>query len=176
MLGPAPVTPSRVSSGVLTMPTRSPATAAQRRFRVRLDRPEEYAKGAFFVVPESVMSAFAPLRRVPVVVTINEYSWRTTIAPYGGKSFVPVRAEVCQAAGVDAGETVAVAIEHDTAVRRVDVPADVARALKEAGLRKAFDKLSFSHQKEFVRAVEDAKRPETRRRRIDEMVDKLQGR
>jgi hypothetical protein len=146
---------------------------AQHRFRVRLERPEGLAKGAFLRVPQRVMDAFAPRRRVPVVVTINDYSWRTTIAPYGDEFFVPVRAAVCSACGADTGDTVSVTLEDDTAERRVEVPADLARALDAAGARAAFDRLSFSHQNEFARSVAAAKRPETRQRRIQAAVTKM---
>jgi hypothetical protein len=146
---------------------------AQHRFRVRLERPEGLAKGAFLRVPQRVMDAFAPRLRVPVVVTINDYSWRTTIAPYGDEFFVPVRAAVCSACGADAGDTVSVTLEDDAAERRVEVPADLAGALDAAGARAAFDRLSFTHQKEYAQSIEAAKRPETRQRRIETAVAKI---
>jgi len=146
------------------------------RFRVRLERPEGLSRGANFRVPQHVMKAFAPRSRVPVVVTINDYSWRTTIAPYGGEFYVPVRSEICSAIGADAGETVEVAVERDAAERSVEVPADLARALDAAGVRSAFDRLSYSLQKECAQSVATAKRPETRQRRIDAAVSKLSAR
>jgi len=143
------------------------------RFTVMLERPEGATTFACFRVPPAIMAAFAPRRRVPVVVTINNFSWRTTIAPYGSDFFVPLRAEVRAAIGADSGKEVAVSMRRDTAVRRVDVPVDLARALNEAGVRKAFDGLSFSHQKEYVQWVAGAKRPETRQRRIEATIEKI---
>ncbi len=145
------------------------------RFRVRLERPEGFAQGAFIRVPQRVMDAFAPQLRVPVVVTINDYSWRTTIAPYGEEFFVPVRAAVCASIAANAGDMVDVAIERDGGVRKADVPADLARALDAAGARAAFDQLAFTHQKELAQSVATAKRPETRQKRIDAAVAKFQA-
>lgn len=140
------------------------------RFRVRLERPDGYSRGAGFYVPAQVMAAFAPQKRVPVVVTINGYTWRSTVSPYGGQFVVPVRSEVCATIGADAGDTVSVAMQLDGAVRRVAVPPDLARALNGAGARQAFDGLSYTEQKEHVQGVAAAKRPETRQRRIESAV------
>jgi hypothetical protein len=119
------------------------------------------------------VDAFAPRLRVPVIVTINKFTWRTTIAPYGGDFFIPLREEVRTAIGADAAKQVAVIMQHDTAPRVVDLPPDLARALTKAGVRKTFDALSFSHQKEYVQWVTQAKRPETRQRRIEATVEKV---
>jgi hypothetical protein len=139
-------------------------------FRVMLERPEGSQTMTCFRVPPTIMAAFAPRLRVPVTVTINGFSWRTTIAPYGSEFYVGLRAEVRKAIRADAGEAVTVAMQRDTAVRRVDVPADLSRALAKSGARERFDRLSFSHQKEFVNSVGDAKRPDTRKRRIEAIV------
>ena len=81
-----------------------------------------------------------------------------------------MRSEVCTAIGADAGDRVAVAMGLDAAVRRVEVPADLARALDRAGVRQQFDRLSYSQQKEHVQGIADAKRPETRHKRIEAAV------
>jgi uncharacterized protein YdeI (YjbR/CyaY-like superfamily) len=65
---------------------------------------------------------------------------------------------------------VEVTLELDTAPREVDLPKDFAAALKKAGARAAFDKLAFTHRKEHVRSIEEAKAPETRARRIEKSV------
>ncbi len=143
------------------------------RFRVVLERPDGIAQGAFLRVPQSVMDAFAPQLRVPVVVTINGYSWRTTIAPYGEDFFVPVRAAVCASIGANAGDTVEVAMERDSTVRKAEAPPDLVRALEAAGAQAAFDRLSFTHQKEIAQSVGTAKRPEARQRRIEAAVAKV---
>jgi uncharacterized protein YdeI (YjbR/CyaY-like superfamily) len=71
---------------------------------------------------------------------------------------------------VKGGDTIDVTLELDTAPRIVEVPKDLAAALKKAGARKAFDALAYSHRKEHVRAIEEAKAPETRARRIEKAI------
>ena len=75
--------------------------------------------------------------------------------------------------GLTPGSSYTVDISVDAAERTVSVPPDFARALKEAGLRPAFDALSYSHRKEHVRVIEEAKKPETRERLIAAALDKL---
>jgi len=104
-------------------------------------------------------------------VTINGYTYRSTVAVMGGRYMIGVAAEHRAAAKVAAGETRKVTLELDAAPRTVDVPADLAKALKAAGATKAFDKLSYTHRKEHVRAIEEAKKPETRARRIEKAVE-----
>ena len=145
----------------------------KQRFRARLERPEGVSRGASLQVPQRIMDAFAPRKRVPVTVTINEYSWPTTVAPYGEEFYIPVRSDVCAAIRADAGDTVNVALEIDTTVREVEVPPDLARALSAAGVQAAFDRLSVTHRKEIARSVARAKRPETRERRIGAAIAKL---
>jgi hypothetical protein len=149
------------------------------RFTVQLERPEASdASGTMtcFRVPHINMAVFAPRTRVPVVVTIRGFSWRTTVAPYGTDFYVPVRKEVREKIKAVEGETITVAIQRDTAPRAVDVPPDLARALKANGAREVFDRLAFTHQKEFVQWITEAKRPETRSRRIEGAVGKVKGR
>ena len=141
------------------------------RFRAELQLLGKTATG--LVVPEEVVTALNGGRRPAVTVQIGTYGWRTTIAPYGGQFLLGISAENRAGAGVSAGDLLDVDLKLDTAPREVEVPGDLAAALDAAGARAAFDRLSFTHRKEHVRAVEDAKRPETRRRRIESTVAKL---
>ena len=121
--------------------------------------------------------------RVPVKVTVRpargstahtSYTYRTTIAKMGDRFLMPFAKEHRDASGIDAGDEIEVTLVEDTAERTVALPEDLSRALAKAGLRDAFDRLSYTHRKEHVRAIEEAKKPETRARRIDkciEMVD-----
>jgi uncharacterized protein YdeI (YjbR/CyaY-like superfamily) len=79
------------------------------------------------------------------------------------------------AAGVKAGETIEVDLQLDTAPRIVEVPKDLAAALKKARMAEAFDKLSYTHRKEHVRAINEAKAAETRARRIDRCIEMLKA-
>ncbi|HEY3409753.1 MAG TPA: YdeI/OmpD-associated family protein [Propionicimonas sp.] len=125
------------------------------------------------VVPEEVVESFGAGKRVPVIVTINGYSYASTIAVMGGQYLVGVAAAHREAAGVAGGETHEVTLTHDTSARVTPVPDDLAEALAGAGLRAAFDALAPSHRKEHVRSVTEAKSEETRQRRIEKVVAAL---
>jgi hypothetical protein len=117
-------------------------------------------------VPFDPKAAFGKVR-APVTVTLNGYTFRSTIALMGGTLFVPFRRSHREAAGLKGGETLAVTFALDTAPRVVTPPADLADALKAAP--PAWDRwqaMSFTHQREHVEAIEDARRPETRARRV----------
>jgi hypothetical protein len=126
-------------------------------------------------VPARVMAALSEKKRIPVNVTLNGISYRSTIAVYGGKFYVPARKEIREAAKLAAGKRAHVTLEADTAARTVMVPSDLARALASAKLRPAFDALSFTWRREQVAAVTDAKRPETRVARSERMVKALRS-
>src|SRR5438045_521689 len=98
-------------------------------------------------------------KRFPVQATVNGYSWRTTVTRMRGEFLLGLNREVRESAGVEAGDTVEVVIELDTAPREVEVPAALADAMAaDDAARAAFDGLSFTHRKEFARWVADAKR------------------
>ena len=118
-------------------------------------------------VPDEVVAGLGSGKRPAVRVTIGTHSYRTTVAPMGGRFMIPLSAENRAAAGVVAGDEVDVDVEADAAPRGVAVPSDLADALAESGtVRDFFDSLAYSHRKEWVRWVEDAKKPETRSARI----------
>ena len=117
-------------------------------------------------VPDEVIEALGSGKRPPVTVTVNGHSYRTTAVRMGGRFFVPLSAENREAAGVVAGEDITVDIDPDTAPREVAMPDDLAAALDDAA-RATYDGLSFTHRKEWVRWVEEAKKPETRATRIE---------
>jgi hypothetical protein len=111
--------------------------------------------------------------RAPVRGTIDGYPFTTTVARYGGIDYLAFRREVREAASVEIGEVVAIEVELDTSERTVEVPADLASALAEGGLRDTFDGLSYTHRKEYVEWVEDAKRQATRTNRVQRTVELL---
>jgi hypothetical protein len=126
-------------------------------------------------VPARVMAALTEKKRIPVNVTLNGIGYRSTIAVYGGKFYIPARKEIREAAKLAAGQRAHVTLEADTAARTVTVPSDLARALRGAKLRPTFDALSFTRRKEHVAAVTEAKRPETRVARIEKVVKGLRS-
>ena len=112
-------------------------------------------------------------KRAAVVVTIGGTSERLRLAVMGGRNLIGLRREVRERMAVAAGSEVDVRIDLDVAPREVTVPDDLAAALAAAGRRDAFDRLAYTHRKEHVAAVTDAKRPETRARRIAATVAAL---
>lgn len=122
------------------------------------------------VVPDAVVAKLGPSRKPKVVITLKGYTYRSTVAVMDGQFLLPLAKEHRDNAGVKAGDKVEVILEVDDAPRQVEVPKDLAAALKKAGLRAAFDALAFSHRKEHVRAIEGAKALETRLRRIEKAV------
>jgi hypothetical protein len=113
-------------------------------------------------------------KRFPVIATVNGYSWRTTVTRMRGEFLLGLNREVRESAGVEAGDTVNVAIGLDTAPREVDVPQALASALDaDPAANAAFQSLAFTHRKEYARWVADAKREETRERRVTQAVQML---
>jgi Bacteriocin-protection, YdeI or OmpD-Associated/Domain of unknown function (DUF1905) len=142
------------------------------RFRTTVQQAGKTATG--IQVPEEVVEALGSGRRPPVKVTINGYTYRSTVAVVGGAHMVGVSAESRAGAGIAGGDEVEVDIELDTAPREVAVPADLAAALDaEPNARRAFDKLSYSNKSWHVLQVAGAKSEETRRRRIAKSVATL---
>ena len=108
--------------------------------------------------------------RAPVKVTLNGYTYRSTISTIGGPPCIPLRKSNREAAGLEGGETITVRLELDTEKREVTPPADFVKALQAAGAYEGWRGLSFTHQREHVEAIVGAKKPETRARRIERAV------
>lgn len=111
--------------------------------------------------------------RAPVRGTIDGHPFTTTVARYGGVDYLAFRREVREAAGVEIGAVVAIEVELDTSERLVTVPADLAAALAHGQVRAVFDALSYTHRKEYVDWVEEAKREQTRATRVQRTVELL---
>lgn len=127
-------------------------------------------------VPADVVAALDAGKRPPVVVNVNGYQYRSTVAPMGGKYLLPFSADRRKESGIGGGDAIDVELTLDTAPRTVEVPDDLRSALDaSATAAAAWEKLSFTHRKEHVRAVLDAKKAETRTRRIEAVVAKLEG-
>lgn len=126
------------------------------------------------ILTDEQVAALGSGRRPAVVVTIGGHSERLRVAPMGGCNMVGFRKEVREAFSVRAGDDVEVTVALDVAPREVELPADLAEALAGDGeARAAFEALAFTHRKEFARWVGEAKRPETRERRVLETLDML---
>jgi hypothetical protein len=146
---------------------------SKRKFTARLVKEGPIC---FIPVPFDPREVFGKVR-APVTVTLNGYTYRSTIAAMGGPPCVPLRRSNREAAGLEGDETVEVTLALDTAKREVKPPADFVKALKARGLAwERWQALSFSHKREYVEAIEEAKKAETRARRIDGAVKTIAAR
>lgn len=144
------------------------------RFRARLELGGKTATG--FRVPEDVVEALGAGKRPPVRVTINGYTYRSTVAVMGGEFMVGVSAEHRAGAGVQAGDEVDVDLELDTAPREVTVPDDLAAALAaDQDARRTFESLSYSNRSWHALSITGARTEETRRRRIAKSIEALRA-
>ena len=142
------------------------------RFRTTIELHGRTATG--MPVPPEVVEALGAGRKPPVRVTIDGHTYRSSIGSRSGVFLLPLSAENRAAAGVAAGDEVDVDVELDDAPREVAVPDDLAAALAgDDAARAAFDALPYSHRQRHVLAIEDARTPETRARRIDKALEML---
>ena len=141
-------------------------------FRTTLLQNDKTATG--IRVPDDVVEALGKGKRPPVRVTINGYTYRSTVAVMGGDYMLGVSAENRAGARVKGGDEIDVELELDTAPREVSVPADFAAALgAEPNAKQTFDGLSYSNKSWHVLQIEGAKSDETRQRRIMKSVQAL---
>jgi len=143
------------------------------RFRTTILQGDKTATG--IRVPDDVIAALGPSRRPPAQVTVNGYTYRTTVAVMNGAFMFGVSADVRTNAGVAGGDEVDVEIVLDTEPREVSVPADLQTALDaDPEANRFFQSLSYSHKSAYVIWIESAKKDETRQRRIPEAIRMLQ--
>jgi hypothetical protein len=123
---------------------------------------------------EQVATVGQGAKRFPVKATVNGYSWRGSVARMKGEFLLGLNREVREAAGVEAGDEVTVVLAPDAEERTVEVPEELAAALADDPTAKAaFDQLAYTHRKEFARWVGEAKREETRDRRVAQALEML---
>jgi len=142
------------------------------RFRAELRSTGGNTAG--FLVDDEIVAGLGGGGRPKVVVTVNGVEWRGSIARMGGAYWLGVSAERRAAAGIAAGEVLDVEVVLDTAVREVEVPADLASALDAEPAARAFwDGMSYSNKSWHVLQVTGAKAAETRARRVAKSVAML---
>jgi uncharacterized protein DUF1905/bacteriocin resistance YdeI/OmpD-like protein len=110
--------------------------------------------------------------KVPVKVTINDYTWRSTVGNRGGHQYIVVNADARRGAGVKAGDFVTAALEPDTEKREIEIPMALQRALGKK-LTQKLDALSFTYKKEFIVWYSGAQMENTRARRVEKMKQML---
>jgi hypothetical protein len=126
-------------------------------------------------VPPEVLARLGGGKRPPVLVEVNGYRYAGTVGSMGGQPLISFSAEHRAASGIGGGDELEVGLSLDRSPREVAVPDDLAAALQDAGLTEAFAGLPPSHRRAHVTSVESAKGADTRRRRIEAVVEKLRG-
>jgi hypothetical protein len=145
----------------------------QHKFRVKL-LGQAGSEGAALKPPFDVVAVFQRKGRVPVRGTIDGFPFRSSLMNMGDGHMMVVNAQLRAGAQCKAGDTVTVLMELDEDKRTVEVPAHLKKIIdRDPKAREFWPKLSFTHQKEYVKAIEDAKKPETREKRIAAMMDAL---
>lgn len=149
-------------------------SVTKQTIKVKLEKHEKLdATG--ITIPFDVEEVFGS-KRVPVKAMINGAEYRGSIVRMSGKYMLGIPKAFREAAGIKAGDNIVVTLEKDVAERTVAVPADLAKELKkDKVLRETWDKLSFTIRKENAKALEEAKQPETRARRLAKTLEMLRG-
>jgi antitoxin component of MazEF toxin-antitoxin module len=130
--------------------------------------------GHLVEVPPEVVEALGGKGRIPITATFNGVPYRGSIVRMGGGAVLGVQKAMMAEAGVRVGDSITVVVRNDEGPRVVEVPVDLAEALARNGAaRAAFEGLSFSHKRQYVRSITEAKRPETRARRIELTIEQL---
>lgn len=115
-------------------------------------------------------------KRFPVVARVNGYTWRTSVTRMGGEFLLGLNREVREGAGVQAGDEVDAIIDLDAAPREVELPRELAAALAgDQQLSAAFERMAFTHRKEYARWIAEAKRDETRERRVRQALEMIRS-
>lgn len=131
----------------------------------------EGKNAAGIVVPPEIVEALGSGRNPKVKVSVNGYTFRGTVQVSNGQFMLSFSSDKREASGVKGGDQVEVTLELDTEPRTVEIPEDLSAALSaKAGALEAFEAMSYSRRKEFVRQVNEAKAQETRARRISGIV------
>jgi len=129
---------------------------------------------AFILDDQQVATVGEGAKRFPVVATVNGYTWRTSVARMRGEFMVGLNREVREGAGVHAGDTVTLELALDTEPRTVEVPPALAEALDaDPEAKTAFEGMAFTHRKEYARWIDEAKKEETRARRVSQAVEMI---
>jgi hypothetical protein len=147
---------------------------ARARFRAELHASGSGGGGHMVEVPDDVIAKLGGKGRTPVTATFDGVSYRGSIVKLRGTMMIGVTKAIMAEAGVEVGDTLTVVVENDDAPREVEVPTDLAKAFRGAKDAKAeWDRLAFTHQREYAEAILDAKKPETRARRIEKTIEAL---
>ena len=149
--------------------------AEEHRFTAELEAAR--AGGAFVLVPREIATALGGLKQMRVIGTLNGVPYQSSTMPYGGRGlFIGVHKATREAAGIEMGDLVAVVVQRDERPRVIGIPPELEAAFRaDPALRARFEALAFTHRKEMALSIADAKRPETRERRLSAVVARLRA-
>jgi bifunctional DNA-binding transcriptional regulator/antitoxin component of YhaV-PrlF toxin-antitoxin module len=149
-------------------------SVAKQTIKVKLEKHERL-EATGIAIPFDVEEVFGA-KRVAVKATVNGAGYRGSIVRMGGKYMLGIPKAFREEAGLKAGDNIVVTLEKDEQERTVEVPADLANELKkDKSLNEAWKKLSYTIRKEQARGLEEAKKPETRTRRLEKTIQMLRG-
>jgi hypothetical protein len=147
---------------------------AEQRFTAEL-HDSGRGGGRWLEVPFDPKEAFGEARAA-VAGTLNGTPFRGRLSVYGGKTYLGLNKEIRDAAGIDVGDSVEVVLGRDDAPREVEIPNELLVAFeRDAKARAAFDKLAFTHRREYARWIAEAKKEETRERRVAKALEMLRA-
>ncbi|HEX3682461.1 MAG TPA: YdeI/OmpD-associated family protein [Bryobacteraceae bacterium] len=131
--------------------------------------------GAYVVFPYEVETEFGTRGKVPVKATFNGVPYTGSLIKYGApQHMLPMLKAIREETGKGVGDTVSVELWKDEEERAVEAPAPFQAAMKKAGVLAAFERLSYTHRREYCRWITEAKKEETRARRLEKAVQMLQ--
>jgi hypothetical protein len=150
---------------------------ARARFTARLRPSGRGGVGHLVEVPVEVVAALGGRGRIPVRASFNGVPYRGSIVRMGGVMMLGVTKAIMAEAGAGPGDLLDVVVENDEAARDIEVPQELSKALKRNRAAAAiWDGLSFSHRREYVGYIIEAKKEETRARRVEKTIQELAGR
>lgn len=142
---------------------------------VELKSEPQYPNSAYIVFDFDVEAVFGTKGGIPVVMTIDGKKFQRNLARYAGEYMMVFNKELRDETGYRAGDRVQILLERDQEERRVQIPEDIMDVMRETGVLPAWEKQSYSHQKEHIDWVLDAKKDETKERRIDKLINLLKN-
>jgi hypothetical protein len=150
---------------------------AMKKYRFTAEILPANGGGATVLFPYNVQEEFGTNGKVPVQATFNGVPYTGTLIRYGHpQHMLPVLKAIREEIGKRPGDRVEVVLWKDDAVRTIDVPAELQQQLKKEGLLPFFEKLSYSHRKEYCRWIHEAKKEETRQNRVEKAIAMLKRR
>ncbi|HTU46679.1 MAG TPA: YdeI/OmpD-associated family protein [Bryobacteraceae bacterium] len=142
------------------------------RFKAKIEAGD--GGGAYVLFPYDVEKEFGTRGRVPVKATFNGVPYAGSLIKYGApQHMLPMLKAIREQSGKDVGDTVEIEVWKDEEERTLEVPAEVKAAMKKAGVIASFERLSYTHRKEYCRWIAEAKKEETRARRLEKAIQML---